>query len=106
MLLPNKVTQIPYSKQSLTQEDFDAVLEVMNSSFLTQGPQIDLFEKALAKRFQVKHAIACSSGTAAIHLSYASLGASADSVGEITPSSLVGHSIPSGRMAAAALTTV
>lgn len=81
MLLPNKVTQIPYSKQSLTQEDFDAVLEVMNSSFLTQGPQIDLFEKALAKRFQVKHAIACSSGTAAIHLSYASLGASADSVG-------------------------
>ena len=33
MLLPNKVTQIPYSKQSLTQEDFDAVMEVMNQVF-------------------------------------------------------------------------
>ena len=73
--------QIPYSKQNLTEEDLNSVLEVLQSNFITQGPQIGLFEAALAQRFKVEQAVACSSGTAALHLSYASMGATEESIG-------------------------
>ena len=75
------MSQIPYSKQNLTEEDLNSVLEVLQSNFITQGPQIGLFEAALAQRFKVEQAVACSSGTAALHLSYASLGVTEESIG-------------------------
>ena len=60
---------IPYSKQNITDEDMRAVSHVLQSDFLTQGPEVKAFEDSLKDRFEVQHAIACSSGTAALHLS-------------------------------------
>ena len=72
---------IPYSKQSIGEEDLLAVERMMKDDFLTQGPQVSEFEKELAEWFGVKHAVACSSGTAALHLAYASLGIDENSIG-------------------------
>lgn len=72
---------IPYSKQSINSKDLEAVANVLESSWLTQGPKVPEFEKSLAETFQVKHAVACSNGTSALHLAYASIGVNADSIG-------------------------
>ena len=53
----------------------------MTSDFLTQGPKIAEFENALEEYFGVKHAVVCSSGTAALHLAYASVGVNSESLG-------------------------
>ena len=59
---------ISYGRQSISAEDIDAVVEVLKSDWLTQGPVLEKFEKSLASKVQAKHAIAVSSGTAALHL--------------------------------------
>lgn len=59
---------IPYGRQSISQEDIDAVVEVLKSDYLTQGPNIAKFEKAFAEYIGVKYAVAVSHGTAALHL--------------------------------------
>lgn len=58
---------IPYGRQSVDQEDIDAVVEVLRSDWLTQGPAIERFERALAEYVGVKHAVAYSSATSALH---------------------------------------
>lgn len=65
---------LPYGRQTITQDDIDAVIEVLRSDWLTQGPTIDCFEQALAQRLGAKHAVACATGTAALHLSMLALG--------------------------------
>lgn len=60
--------KIPYGRQNITQEDIDAVVEVLKSDFLTQGPNIKMFEDAFATYVGAKYAIAVSNGTAALHL--------------------------------------
>jgi hypothetical protein len=65
---------IPYGRQHITQEDINAVAEVLQSDFLTQGPAIEQFEKQFAEYIGVKYAVACSNGTAALHLSAMALG--------------------------------
>ncbi|PWD97679.1 UDP-4-amino-4,6-dideoxy-N-acetyl-beta-L-altrosamine transaminase [Marinilabilia rubra] len=67
---------IPYGKQSIDQKDIDAVVNVLKSDFLTQGPAVSDFEKAFAKYIGAKFAIAVSNGTAALHLSALALGVS------------------------------
>ncbi|MGB0748817.1 MAG: UDP-4-amino-4,6-dideoxy-N-acetyl-beta-L-altrosamine transaminase, partial [Magnetospiraceae bacterium] len=59
---------LPYGKQSISDEDVAAVAEVLRSDFLTTGPMVPKFEAAFAEATQAKHAIAVSSGTAALHL--------------------------------------
>lgn len=59
---------IPYGRQHITQEDINAVIRTLNSDFLTQGPQIDIFEELIAKYCGCKYAVAVSSATAALHL--------------------------------------
>jgi hypothetical protein len=59
---------IPYGKQEITSEDIKAVVEVLKSDYLTQGPSILEFEKNFAKYVDAKHAIAVSNGTTALHL--------------------------------------
>ncbi|MFC4991835.1 UDP-4-amino-4,6-dideoxy-N-acetyl-beta-L-altrosamine transaminase [Rubritalea tangerina] len=59
---------IPYGKQNITESDIKAVIEVFSSDFLTCGPKVEEFEKAFAEYVGVKHAIAVSNGTAALHL--------------------------------------
>ncbi len=58
---------IPYSKQSLDAEDRAAVAAVLEGDWLTQGPAVSSFEEAIAARCGVPHAVAFSSGTAALH---------------------------------------
>ena len=67
---------IPYGKQDITQDDIDMVVNVLKSDFLTQGPQVQKFEKAIAKYCNAKHAIAVNSATSALHLACLSLGLS------------------------------
>ncbi|MDX2281789.1 MAG: UDP-4-amino-4,6-dideoxy-N-acetyl-beta-L-altrosamine transaminase [Saprospiraceae bacterium] len=66
--------KIPYGRQNITQEDINAVVEVLKSDFLTQGPNIKLFEDEFAKYIGSKYAIAVSNGTAALHLNAIVLG--------------------------------
>ena len=63
----NKV--IPYGKQSITDDDIDAVVSVLKGDFLTQGPTIEEFEIKFAQYVGSKYAISVSNGTTALHLS-------------------------------------
>jgi UDP-4-amino-4,6-dideoxy-N-acetyl-beta-L-altrosamine transaminase len=60
---------IPYGRQDISQEDIDAVVEVLRSDFLTQGPVVPEFEKVVASYAGAKHAVAVSSATSALHIS-------------------------------------
>ncbi len=66
--------RIPYGRQHITQEDIDAVVEVLKSDWLTQGPKIAEFEEAFAQYVGAKYAVAVSNGTAALHLCALALG--------------------------------
>lgn len=59
---------IPYGRQHITQEDITAVIETLQSDFLTQGPKILEFEQAFANYIGCKYAVAVANGTAALHL--------------------------------------
>jgi UDP-4-amino-4,6-dideoxy-N-acetyl-beta-L-altrosamine transaminase len=59
---------IPYGRQNITQEDIDAVVDVLKSDYLTQGPKIVEFETDFAKYIGCKYAVAVANGTAALHL--------------------------------------
>lgn len=65
---------IPYGRQEITQGDIDAVVEVLHSDFLTQGPMVPRFEKAVADYCGVQHAVAVNSATSALHIACLSLG--------------------------------
>jgi UDP-4-amino-4,6-dideoxy-N-acetyl-beta-L-altrosamine transaminase len=65
---------IPYSRQWIDKEDIEAVLNVLGSDFLTQGPKVGEFEDALSKYTGARHAVAFSSGTAALHAAYFAAG--------------------------------
>jgi UDP-4-amino-4,6-dideoxy-N-acetyl-beta-L-altrosamine transaminase len=58
---------IPYGRQSLDQADIDAVVAVLQSDWLTQGPTIERFEQAMAERCQADYAVAVCNATAALH---------------------------------------
>jgi len=59
---------IPYGRQSLDQADIDAVVAVLQSDWLTQGPTIERFEQAMAERCQANFAVAVCNATAALHI--------------------------------------
>jgi UDP-4-amino-4,6-dideoxy-N-acetyl-beta-L-altrosamine transaminase len=59
---------IPYGRQNISQDDIDAVVAVLRSDFLTQGPTVTRFEEALASYCGARHAVACNSATSALHL--------------------------------------
>src|SRR3989339_1647516 len=59
---------IPYGRQSITDSDIQSVVKVLKCDFITQGPQVRKFEKALCISTQAKYAVAVSNGTAALHL--------------------------------------
>lgn len=65
---------IPYGKQDITQADINAVLEVLQSDFLTQGPKVPLFEQTVAAKVGAKHALAVNSATSALHIACLALG--------------------------------
>lgn len=59
---------IPYGRQNINQTDIDEVVEVLRSEFLTQGPKVPAFERAVAACSGVKHAVAVNSASSALHL--------------------------------------
>lgn len=59
---------IPYGRQDITQADIDAVLAVLQSDFLTQGPMVPHFEQRVANYCGAKHAMAANSATSALHI--------------------------------------
>lgn len=60
---------IPYGRQTIDDDDIQSVISSLKSDFLTQGPTVLNFEKAFAEYVGAKFAVACSNGTAALHLS-------------------------------------
>ncbi|MGD8332137.1 MAG: UDP-4-amino-4,6-dideoxy-N-acetyl-beta-L-altrosamine transaminase [Desulfobacterales bacterium] len=60
---------IPYGRQTIDENDIQAVVNVLRSDWLTTGPKVDEFENAFADFIGAKHAVAVSSGTAALHSS-------------------------------------
>lgn len=64
---------IPYSRQSISQEDVDAVIEVLRSDYLTQGPVVPKFEQEIANYCGVSHVVAVSNATNALHIACLSL---------------------------------
>ena len=65
---------IAYGRQDITQADIDAVVSVLTSDFLTQGPQVPAFEKAVAHHCQVPYAVAANSATSGLHMACLALG--------------------------------
>jgi UDP-4-amino-4,6-dideoxy-N-acetyl-beta-L-altrosamine transaminase len=65
---------IPYGRQDINQTDIDAVVAVLRSDFLTQGPVMPAFEKAVAYYCGVRHAVAVNSATSALHIACLALG--------------------------------
>lgn len=65
--------KIPYGKQSISKQDIKAVVNVLKSEFLTQGPKVPEFEDRVSKTINVKHTIAVNSATSALHIACLSL---------------------------------
>lgn len=65
---------IPYGRQHIDEDDIAAVVEVLKSDFLTQGPAVPAFEQHVAELNQAQFAIACNSATSALHLACLALG--------------------------------
>ena len=65
---------IPYSTQDISKADMRAVARVLRSDWLTQGPAVECFERALARYAGTRFAVALSSGTAALHAAYFAAG--------------------------------
>lgn len=72
---------IPYGKQSVNQKDIDAVVRVLKSDFITQGPIVPEFEKHVACFCCAKYAVAVNSGTSALHIACLAL--------DVTPGDIV-----------------
>jgi len=65
---------IPYGRQDISEADIQAVLDVLNSDFLTQGPQVPLFEKTVANYCNAEYGVAVNSATSALHIACLALG--------------------------------
>ena len=65
---------IPYGRQDISPADIEAVVSVLQSDFLTQGPQVPLFEQSVAQHVGAKHALAVNSATSALHIACMALG--------------------------------
>jgi UDP-4-amino-4,6-dideoxy-N-acetyl-beta-L-altrosamine transaminase len=68
-----RVTPLPYGRQLIEDDDVEAVVAVLRSDFLAHGPRVAAFEQAFAEAVGAREAVACSSGTAALHLALAGL---------------------------------
>src|SRR5258708_39947569 len=65
--IPVRDKLLPYGRQSISDDDIQAVVDVLRSDWLTTGPKVGEFEEAFAAWVGAKHAVSFSSGTAALH---------------------------------------
>jgi len=84
--------QIPYGRHSIDQSDIDAVVSVLKSDFLTQGPLVPLFEKMVCEYVGVKNGIAVNSATSALHLACLALNVGPGDIVWTSPISFVASS--------------
>lgn len=80
---------IPYGRQAISEADIQAVVDVLRSDFLTQGPAVPAFEKAVADYCLAKHAVAVNSATSALHIACLALGVGPGDVVWTTPVTFV-----------------
>lgn len=64
---------LPYGRQTIEDDDIAAVAQALRGDFLTTGPLVEAFEAAFAEKVGARHAVACSNGTAALHLALLAL---------------------------------
>ena len=83
---------IPYSTQSIDKKDIKAVLKTLNSSFLTQGPLIQKFERQISKTVGAKFSAVVNSATSALHVSCMALGFRKNDILWTTPNTFVASS--------------
>lgn len=83
---------IPYGRQNITQADIDAVVNVLRSDFLTQGPQVPLFEQSVLDVVGAKYALAMNSATSALHVACLALGVGKGDVVWTSPITFVASS--------------
>jgi perosamine synthetase len=74
---PVRSALLPYGRQTLDADDAAAVMDALRADYVTTGPRVDAFERALAARIGARYAVAMSSGTAALHAAVACLGVDA-----------------------------
>lgn len=84
--------EIPLSKPDITAHEEDLVLRTLRSDRLSIGPMVDRFETLVAQRVGVKHAVACSSGTAGLHMTLLALGIGPGDEVVTTPFSFIASS--------------
>jgi dTDP-4-amino-4,6-dideoxygalactose transaminase len=65
---------LPYGRQEITQSDKDAVMSVLESDFITQGPEVERFASSVGSYSQAQYAVAVNSATSALHLACLALG--------------------------------
>jgi UDP-4-amino-4,6-dideoxy-N-acetyl-beta-L-altrosamine transaminase len=80
---------IPYSRQDINQSDIDAVVAVLQSDYLTQGPVVPSFEESVANYCGAKYAVAVSSATGALHIACLALGVGRGDIVWTTPITFV-----------------
>ena len=83
----NKI--IPYGRQNISKKDIESVVEILKSDFLTQGPVVVKFEKAIADYCSSKFGVAVNSATSALHISCLSLGVSKNDIVWTSPITFV-----------------
>ena len=80
---------IPYGRQDIDPRDIEAVVKVLRSDFLTQGPMVPDFERAIAARVNAPHVVCVSNATAALHIAMLALGIGPKSLVWTTPNTFV-----------------
>jgi UDP-4-amino-4,6-dideoxy-N-acetyl-beta-L-altrosamine transaminase len=83
------MTTIPYGRQDINEADIEAVIAVLRSDFLTQGPAVPAFEKAVSVCCGAQHAVAVNSATSALHIACLALGVGKGDVVWTTPITFV-----------------
>jgi UDP-4-amino-4,6-dideoxy-N-acetyl-beta-L-altrosamine transaminase len=80
---------IPYGKQDVSELDIEAVVEVLRSDCLTQGPAVPTFEEAVAKKCEAQYAVAVNSATSALHIACLALEVGVNDTVWTTPNTFV-----------------
>jgi UDP-4-amino-4,6-dideoxy-N-acetyl-beta-L-altrosamine transaminase len=83
------MSMIPYGRQDINEADVQAVVDVLRSDFITQGPVVPAFESAVSNYCGVKHAIAVNSATSALHIACLALGVNTGDIVWTTPITFV-----------------
>ena len=83
---------VPYGRQDIQDSDITAVLDVLKSDFLTQGPTVPLFEKAVREVCGADYAVAVNSATSALHIALMALGVGAGDTVWTSPNTFVASS--------------